>query len=208
MTQGFTREEGISYPIAVGNGGTNITTYTTGDILYASSSTVLSKLPIGSSTQILTVSGGLPSWSSVAGGGFVETQIVLTSAQVKALRATPIQVVAAPGAGKFINVVTLSYKLNYGGSNVFVAGAAQTINCAYTNVSGTALSATGFLNASIVASSNQIAYLIMANQPGAAATSYENQPIVVYNTSATEISGNAANDNTITVSLTYQILTL
>lgn len=45
-------------------GGTGLTSYTTGDTLYASASNVLSKLGIGSSGQVLTVSGGVPSWQT------------------------------------------------------------------------------------------------------------------------------------------------
>ena len=40
----------------------------TGDIYYRNSSGVLTRLAIGSSTQVLTVSGGLPIWSPSAGG--------------------------------------------------------------------------------------------------------------------------------------------
>lgn len=47
------------------HGGTNQTTYTTGDILYASASNTLSKLPIGTSGQGLLVSGGIPSWGNI-----------------------------------------------------------------------------------------------------------------------------------------------
>lgn len=47
-------------------GGTGLTTYTTGDILYASAANTLSKLAIGTAGQVLTVAGGLPSWSSAA----------------------------------------------------------------------------------------------------------------------------------------------
>ncbi len=51
-------------------GGTNITSYTTGDLLYASATDVLSKLGIGSADQVLAVSNGLPVWtSSVTGPG-------------------------------------------------------------------------------------------------------------------------------------------
>ncbi len=49
-------------------GGTDITTYTTGDTLYASASNVLSKLPIGSSGRVLTVVAGVPSWEPSSGG--------------------------------------------------------------------------------------------------------------------------------------------
>lgn len=47
------------------NGGTGQSSYTTGDILYASSSSALSKLAIGTSGQGLIVSGGLPTWGSI-----------------------------------------------------------------------------------------------------------------------------------------------
>lgn len=45
-------------------GGTNQTTYATGDILYASASNTLSKLAAGSDTQVLTLASGVPSWAT------------------------------------------------------------------------------------------------------------------------------------------------
>ena len=47
-------------------GGTGQTTYAIGDILYASSTTALSKLPMGTTGQVLVATtGGSPSWSGV-----------------------------------------------------------------------------------------------------------------------------------------------
>ncbi len=67
-----TDTQGLTGTIEVGNGGTGLTSYTTGDILYASADDTLSALPIGSANQVLTVSGGIPSWttssSSCVGG--------------------------------------------------------------------------------------------------------------------------------------------
>ena len=66
--------------VPIANGGTNVTSYTTGDILYynsASSTTTLQKLGIGSSGQRLVVSGGVPSWSSL-GSGEVTTALGYT----------------------------------------------------------------------------------------------------------------------------------
>jgi len=59
----------VTGTLPIANGGTNITTYTTGDILYSSASNVLSKLGIGSSGQILTVSGGVPAWGAAPSTG-------------------------------------------------------------------------------------------------------------------------------------------
>ena len=54
----------LTSPLSVANGGTGTSTYTTGDILYASATNTLSKLPIGSAGTVLTVSAGVPSWGS------------------------------------------------------------------------------------------------------------------------------------------------
>lgn len=45
-------------------GGTGLVSYTTGDVIYASATNTLSKLGIGSTGQVLTVSGGVPTWST------------------------------------------------------------------------------------------------------------------------------------------------
>lgn len=56
---------GTNSPTPVNAGGTGLTSYTIGDLLYASAAAVLSKLGIGTAGQVLTVSGGLlPVWSS------------------------------------------------------------------------------------------------------------------------------------------------
>ena len=46
------------------SGGTSFATYTTGDIIYASATNTLSKLPIGSTNQVLTIAGGVPTWAA------------------------------------------------------------------------------------------------------------------------------------------------
>ncbi len=58
-------------PIGPTFGGTGQTSYTTGDTLYASATNVLSKLGIGSTGNILTVSGGVPVWAAPATNGTV-----------------------------------------------------------------------------------------------------------------------------------------
>lgn len=60
-------------------GGTNQTTYTTGDILYASAGNTLSKLAIGSNTHVLTSNGTIPGWSAPSAGGMTWTEVTGTS---------------------------------------------------------------------------------------------------------------------------------
>ena len=50
--------------VSATKGGTGQTSYAGGDILYASSTTTLNKLPIGSTGQVLTVASGAPSWAT------------------------------------------------------------------------------------------------------------------------------------------------
>ena len=58
-------------PIPEVEGGTNQTTYTEGDILYASATDTLSKLTAGSDDQVLTLASGVPSWADASTGGDV-----------------------------------------------------------------------------------------------------------------------------------------
>lgn len=130
--------------------------------------------------------------------------VSLTSAQVKALAATPIQLVAAPGAGKVVKLMGAQLKLVYGGTNAFTeAGDNLVIN--YTNAAGVAVSQviemTGFID--------QTASMYTNAEPAinaiVTAAASENQALVLWNNNA-EIAGNAANDNTLEVSIAYRIV--
>jgi hypothetical protein len=56
--------------LAVAQGGTNIASYTIGDTLYASGTTTLSKLALGTQGQVLTAGASGPVWSGISGGTF------------------------------------------------------------------------------------------------------------------------------------------
>lgn len=56
---------GVTGALPIGNGGTNITTYTTGDILYGSATNVLSKLA-GSAGFLKSTGAAAPAWSAVS----------------------------------------------------------------------------------------------------------------------------------------------
>jgi hypothetical protein len=59
------------------NGGTGNGTYAVGDILYASAATTLTRLPVGTTNQVLSVTGGIPAWTS---NGATITQTTSTAA--------------------------------------------------------------------------------------------------------------------------------
>jgi len=81
-------------------GGTSQTTYATGDILYASATNTLAKLGIGSTGQVLTVSGGIPSWQAASGG-------------VSSITGTTNQIIASASTG----AITLSTPQSIGTSS-------------------------------------------------------------------------------------------
>lgn len=154
---------------------------TSGNLLQSDGSNFVSTAPV-----MLTVSG------------------TLTNAQIKALHATPIQIIAAPGVGNVILVQRLVAKLNYGGTNVFTAAASQTIDAYY----GTAISiGTTLNNAGIVAAASQL-QSNGANVSAAAYASLSNVAVNLYNSVVTEIAGNAANNNTISYWVAYSIVTI
>jgi len=61
---------GLSATLAVASGGTNLTSYTAGDILYATGSTTLSKLAKGTASQQIRMNSGAtaPEWFTPTGG--------------------------------------------------------------------------------------------------------------------------------------------
>lgn len=80
-------------------GGTNQTSYTTGDILYASASNTLSKLPIGSTNNVLTVISGIPSWQPSSGGSSAFSSITSGTNTTAAMVVGSGATLAATGTG-------------------------------------------------------------------------------------------------------------
>jgi hypothetical protein len=65
------------------SGGTGLTSYTTGDIIYASATNTLSKLTAGTNGYILTLASGIPSWAanSATGASYNKTDFTATASQ-------------------------------------------------------------------------------------------------------------------------------
>jgi hypothetical protein len=93
---------GITYsgtPLPLANGGTASTTAstafntlspltTTGDIIYSSSGTTNSRLGIGSTGNVLTVAGGVPTWAAPISGGV--TSVAMTVPTFLSVSGSPI----------------------------------------------------------------------------------------------------------------------
>jgi len=60
----------LTVPVTAALGGTGQTSYTAGDLLYASGTTTLSKLALGTQGYVLTAGATGPQWSGISGGTF------------------------------------------------------------------------------------------------------------------------------------------
>ena len=101
----------VTGTVALANGGTGQTTAaaafnalnpmtTTGDIIYEASASTAARLPIGTTGQVLTVAGGIPSWATASGGGNASYDTPTTSTGYFALSAgTTAQRPASPASG-------------------------------------------------------------------------------------------------------------
>ena len=162
--------------------------------------------------------GGLSTSASgntvtISGGSNVpqSTTLHLTNAQIKNLQATPIQILAAQGANTLIVPVEIVSFLNYGGSNAFVAPSGTGINLYFTNVNaGNTIIFNVQSGSSFTQTASNYQISNSAFSAGTVSASCVNQPLFVAldQTASGEITGNAANDNTITIQMQYRVITV
>jgi len=69
LTSNSTRITNLQNSTIISNSSGITDAFETGDLIYASGQNTLSNLSIGSTNQLLTVSGGIPTWVTPSGGG-------------------------------------------------------------------------------------------------------------------------------------------
>ena len=79
---GLPLSTGVTGTLSATNGGTAQSTYATGDTIYASASNTLAKLTVGTTGQVLTVAGGVPTWATPAAGTTANDQAFAFAVQV------------------------------------------------------------------------------------------------------------------------------
>lgn len=131
-------------------------------------------------------------------------EVALTNVQIKALRAAPRTLVAAPGAGYYLEFVSAVLFLDYGTNALTETDANLVVR--YKDGSGVAVSqaieATGFADAIADTATNARPVLDAI----VAKTACDNQPLVLHNTGAGEWGGNAALDTLMRVRVAYRTL--
>jgi hypothetical protein len=139
------------------------------------------------------------------GSEYMSVTVSLTAGEIKALRATKKELVAAPGSGKMLELVSAVLKLNYGSEVLTESVDNMVIQYNTSGVDATgAIEATGFIDASA-----NTTYLVKAADIAAAAsTNLENKALELFNTGDGEYGGNASADTTMTVIVNYRVHTL
>ncbi len=125
--------------------------------------------------------------------------VTLSAAQLQHLKATPAQLVAAPGSGKLLNMVSLvgQYKA---GSTAYVLGNGGDFSASLGSAQlGIRLNAAGFIDQT----TNQVQF----NSPSGlgSQSSMENQPLMIFNSGAGEWTGG---DGTVVVTVYYTVVDL
>lgn len=155
-------------------------------------------------TGLVTATGGL-SAGSASNSLWKTDTIELSNANIKALHSSPIALVAAPGADKVVEFGGAVLILDYG-SNV-LSESADNLVIQY-NTSGVDASAvietTGFIDQT----ADMIAFVVPSGIAGFTASNCVNRALELYNNGDSEFGGNAANDTTMTVKVTYRIHTV
>jgi hypothetical protein len=142
--------------IGVGYGGTGLTTYATGDLLYASGASTLAKLTLGTSGYVLTAGGSAPQYVAQS---TLSVGSATTATNVTGGAAGSLVYQTAAATTSTLALGTSSYVLTAGASAPqYVAQSTLSVGSA-TNVSGGA--------------ANRIVY-----QTGAGATSFVTAPTV------------------------------
>jgi len=134
-------------------------------------------------------------------GRVLTTEVVLTSLEVKALRATP-KLLVSGRPGQVVQFLGATLKLNYAGTNGFTE-TADNLVVRYTNTTAatvsSAIETTGFID--------QVADTVTAATPRndaiVAHSVAKGASLVLHNTGDGEIIGNAANNNTLVVTVSY-----
>lgn len=128
--------------------------------------------------------------------------VTISNAEIKALRAAPKTLIAAPGAGKFIQLVSAVLLLNYGSNALTESADDLQIRYTTSNVAAAAaIDATGF----ITATADTMIWAAVSALTAQAATDLANKAIELQNAGDGEYAGNVGVDTTLIVKVSYRV---
>lgn len=134
------------------------------------------------------------------GGQPLKTYAVLTNAQILALNTTAVQILPAPGAGYFYNIIKATL-VNENAGVAYASGGVITVG--YGPTSGLVQALSGTIAATFLTSPtvSQVIQLAGVNLASSTESTYDNQPIFINAATGNFTTGTG----TLKVSLTYTI---
>lgn len=157
-----------------------------------------------SSTQTLsgkTLEAPVHGASPTGDNGWRWATVAMTAAEVKALRATPKEIIAAPGAGKYCEVFSVALVLDF--ATTPYTETSDDLRFKYGDTSGTNLTAaidsTGFLDQSADMIATRYASTVTT-----ALTNLDNKAVILHNTGDGELG---AGDSPVHVHIVYRVVT-
>lgn len=131
-------------------------------------------------------------------------KVSLTAAQVKALAATPITLVPAPGADRALEYVGAVVRLVAGTEVLAEDVGGSNLQVKYTDGSGVAVSEEIEMTGFITQATDYQTRSLALKDAIVADTGAANQPLVLHNVGAGEITGNATGDAVLELFVTYR----
>lgn len=113
----------------------------TGDILYASGANTPARLAIGSTGNVLTVSGGLPSWVAITTAAYTDYTPTWTSSGVAPAIGNAVVTARYAQTGKMIHcygLIVFGSSSTFGSGNYFFALPATSVAQAQVGIGGSA----------------------------------------------------------------------
>jgi len=156
----------------------------------------------GERASVLLVHAGSVAAADVAGGPQFE-KVTLTNAEIKALRASPKTLIAAPGANKLAVIESIALELNAGSEVLTESVDNMVVEYSDGQDITAAIEATGFIDQ---AANTWAIYYPAAIAAAASATVGVNKAVQLTNTGDGEYGGNASADATMDVMVGYRIV--
>ena len=136
-------------------------------------------------------------------GDTIHTRTVsITSAQMKALAATQHELIPAPGADNYIEVLGLTFVLDYGSEVLAEPSAPDDLEVVYGAAGGTSIA--DVIGDWVIQGADSVTAPAVKDLGVVAATTIVNKAVVLDNTGG-EYTGNATGDTVVRVTSTYKI---
>jgi len=182
----------LSGVLPVANGGTSFSTYAIGDIIYSSAINTLSKLSVGSASQVLTVAGGVPTWAAVPssmvypGAGIANSTGSAWGTSYSVSGTGSVALTSNPVFATDVTVNTLRVGLGAGNLSSNVAMGNQALNANTTGANNVAIG-----SQSLLTSSTAINNVAIGGNTLRLTTIGQDNIAIGYNALAINVGGNA-----------------